>query len=239
MPAPHLLLIHGAFRGGWAWEPLQRELAALGTTSSAPTLTGCEPDSDRVGSIVSLQEWIDDVVTAIDAVSSSPAPVVLVAHSQAGLPVRAALELRAADVARVIYLDAAVPLDGDRGVDLNPPGVPSPPDDIDPALWIPARPVGIDQGFTDAALAAFVNERLVGTPIGPSLDRVTLRSAAAAAVVTDYAFFEATPPTYPCQMTRIRLDAAHGDYTVLTGPHDAPITAAPMVARYLVSAATS
>ena len=41
------------------------------------------------------------------------------------------------------------------------------------------------------------------------------------------------------QQVKRCLDAVHGDYTVLPGPHDAPITAAPMVARYLVSAATS
>jgi len=239
MPVPHLVLVHGAFRGGWAWEPLQGELDAHGITSSAPTLTGCEPDSDRVGGLVSLQEWIDDVIAAIDEASTTAAPIVVVAHSQAGLPVRAALESRAQAVARVIYLDAAVPRDGERGIDLNPPGVPSPPDDIDPALWIPARLVGPEQGFTDEAIAAFVNDRLVGTPIGPSLDQVILRSAAAASVAAHYAFFDATPPTYPCQVTRGRLDAAHGSYTMLPGPHDAPITAAPMVASYLVRTAHS
>jgi hypothetical protein len=87
MPAPHLVLIHGAFRGGWVWEPLQRELEALGITSSAPTLTGCEPASARVGSVVPLKEWTTDVVSAIDVAATDGASVVVVAHSQAGLPV--------------------------------------------------------------------------------------------------------------------------------------------------------
>ncbi|MEI7647078.1 MAG: alpha/beta fold hydrolase, partial [Actinomycetes bacterium] len=113
------VLVHGAFRGGWAWDQLAPLLTSAGHTVITPTLTGCEPHSDRVGSAIGLGEWVTDVVSAID---SQDEPVVLVAHSQAGLVCRCVLELRAEKVLRVVYLDAAVPRNGERGVDLNPPG---------------------------------------------------------------------------------------------------------------------
>jgi pimeloyl-ACP methyl ester carboxylesterase len=229
------VLVHGAFRGGWAWDLVRRELDEAGIASSAPTLTGCEPSSPRVGTHVRLQEWVDDVIGAVTAAAATGTRVILVAHSQAGLPVRAALETCWPSVAAVVYLDAAVPRDGERGVDLNPPGVPSPPGDLDPALWIPARAVGPEQGFDDPALAAFVNERLVPTPLGPSLDAVRLTNVEAAATASTFVFFDATPPSYPCTLTRLRLDEEATPYTVLPGGHDAPVTAAAMVAGHLVA----
>jgi|GEM_PF-1202636 len=229
------VLVHGAFRGGWAWEPLTQALSDADCSCLAPTLTGCEPSSTRVGTHVRLHEWVDDVSAEIEQACRKSDRVVVVAHSQAGLPVRAALEQWWPSVAHVVYLDAAVPRNGERGVDLNPPGVPSPPDDIDPTLWIPARPVGPDQGFSDPLIAAFVNERLVPTPVGPSLDPVSLTCAEAEQVASTYVFFSATPVTYPCQLTKQRLDGAGSPYIVIESAHDAPLTSTQKIADLLLS----
>jgi pimeloyl-ACP methyl ester carboxylesterase len=227
-----VVLVHGAFRGGWAWEPVLQRLHGAGIAAVAPTLTGCEADSDRVGTRVHLAEWIDDVVAATDEVSPD-GDLLLVAHSQGGLVATAALD-RLGGRAAVLHLDAAVPADGERGVDLNPPGVPPPPPDLDPALWIPARPVGPDQGFTDEALAAFVNDRLAPTPVGPSLDPVSVSTAPN---FERYVFFADTPHTYPCWTTRARLDARGVRYTVMDGPHDAPLVRPDEVAAEIARAA--
>jgi len=182
-----------------------------------------------------LQEWVDDVIKAITQAAELGDGVILVAHSQAGLPVRAALEQLAAQVHHVVYLDAAVPENGERGVDLNPPGVARPPDDLDPALWLPPRPVGIDHGFTDPAIAAFVNERLVPTPVGPSLDPVMLTSELAATVPATYVFFSQTPATYPCRLTQTRLQQSGTAYQTLEAGHDAPLTDADDVVDLLLA----
>ena len=225
------VLVHGAFRGGWAWDQLAPLLTSAGHTVIAPTLTGCEPHSDRVGTAIGLGEWVADVVAAIDAQDE---PVVLVAHSQAGLVCRCVLEVRANNIARVVYLDAAVPRNGERGVDLNPPGSPAPPDNLDPAMSIPSRPVGTEQGFLDESLADFVNARLAPTPLGPSLEPVALENPAASDVPARYVFFSDTPTTFPCQLTRIRLDESGQPYEVMVGPHDSPLTNATTVAELLL-----
>ena len=225
------VLVHGAFRGGWAWDQLAPLLTSAGHTVIAPTLTGCEPHSDRVGTAIGLGEWVADVVAAIDAQDES---VILVAHSQAGLVCRCVLEVRAEKVSAVVYLDAAVPRNGERGVDLNPPGSPAPPENLDPAMSIPARPVGTEQGFLDPSLADFVNTRLVPTPLGPSLEPVVLENPAANDVPARYVFFSDTPPTFPCQLTRIRLDESGLPYEVMVGPHDSALTNATNVAELLL-----
>jgi pimeloyl-ACP methyl ester carboxylesterase len=225
------VLVHGAFRGGWAWDQLAPLLTSAGHTVIAPTLTGCESHSDRVGTAIGLGEWIADVVSAIDSQNES---VVLVAHSQAGLVCRCVLEVRSNNIASVVYLDAAVPRNGERGVDLNPPGSPAPPADLDPAMSIPARPVGTEQGFLDASLADFVNARLVPTPLGPSLEPVVLDNPAANDVPAHYVFFSDTPTTFPCQLTRLRLDDSDQRYEVIAGPHDSPLTNATKVAELLL-----
>jgi len=225
------VLVHGAFRGGWAWDELAPLLTSGGHTVIAPTLTGCEPNSDRVGTAIGLGEWIADVVSAIDAQDES---VVLVAHSQAGLVCRSVLEVRAEKISSVVYLDAAVPRNGERGVDLNPPGSPAPPENLDPAMSIPARPVGTEQGFLNTSLVDYVNARLVPTPLGPSLEPVALENPAANDVPTRYIFFSDTPATFPCQLTRMRLDESGQPYEVMVGPHDSPLTNATTVAELLL-----
>ena len=225
------VLVHGAFRGGWAWDQLAPLLTSAGHTVIAPPLTGCEPHSDRVGTAIGLGEWVADVVAAIDAQDES---VILVAHSQAGLVCRCVLEVRAEKVSAVVYLDAVVPRNGERGVDLNPPGSPAPPENLDPAMSIPARPVGTEQGFLDPSLADFVNTRLVPTPLGPSLEPVMLENPAANDVAARYVFFSDTPPTFPCQLTRIRLDESGLPYEVMVGPHDSALTNATNVAELLL-----
>ena len=225
------VLVHGAFRGGWAWDQLAPLLTSAGHTVIAPTLTGCEPHSDRVGTAIGLGEWVADVVAAIDAQDES---VILVAHSQAGLVCRCVLEVRAEKVSAVVYLDAALPRNGERGVDLNPPGSPAPPENLDPTMSIPARPVGTEQGFLDPSLADFVNTRLVPTPLGPSLEPVVLENPAANDVPARYVFFSDTPPTFPCQLTRIRLDESGLPYEVMVGPHDSALPTATPVAELLL-----
>jgi pimeloyl-ACP methyl ester carboxylesterase len=228
-----VVLVHGAFRGGWSWDRVLPLLAERGIDAVAPTLTGCTPGNERVGTRVRLSEWIDDVVSAADDGGREDA-VILVGHSQGGIVTTGAAERLAHRQVTLVHLDAPVPLDGQRGIDLNPPGVPAPPDDLDPALWLPARPVGPEQGFVDDSLQQFVNERLVPTPLGPSLDRVSRQRTNVREV---FAFCSRTPPTYPCWSTRFRLDAQGVGYAVLDSDHDVPLLD-PSVVAHLVAQAT-
>jgi pimeloyl-ACP methyl ester carboxylesterase len=95
-------LVHGGWHSGWCWQLVQAELAARGHTSVAPDLPITDPAAGAVA-------YADVVVAALPA-----EPVVLVAHSLAGLV--APLVAAAAPVRRVVYLAAMLPEPG-RSVD--------------------------------------------------------------------------------------------------------------------------
>jgi pimeloyl-ACP methyl ester carboxylesterase len=91
-------LVHGAWHGGWCWQPLRAELAARGHTSVAPDLPITDPAAGAVA-------YADAVLAALPA-----AEVVLVAHSLAGLV--APLVAAAAPVRRLVHLAAMLPEPG-------------------------------------------------------------------------------------------------------------------------------
>lgn len=210
------VLVHGAFRGGWAWDRVRPLLEAAGHEVRTPTLSA---------SATGLDTWVDEVaadVTAGDAV--------LVGHSQGGVVVRE-VALRLPDrVRHVVYVDAAVPDAGERAVDLgaSPPQLPPRETVIPPRALEPA-------GDLDAATAAWMNERLGPVPLAPSLDPA---SPGEPAVATTYAFCTDTPPAYPCGTTRSRLDERGTPYVWVEAGHDAPLTRPEAVAELLLGAAT-
>lgn len=74
-----LLLVHGAFHGGWCWDRLIPELAARGLDARAVDLPFTTPEADR-----------ETVAAAIDSLAASGEPVVAVGHSFGGAGLTAA-----------------------------------------------------------------------------------------------------------------------------------------------------
>ena len=145
-----------------------------------------------------LDSWVDDLAALV--LAEDLRDVVLVGHSQGGL-VTTALAARLPERLRcVVHLDAAVPRPGERAVDLL--GAPA----VDPArdLVVPPRPLVAGDDL-DERTAAWMNARLRGTPVAPSLDPVP---AVPAEVPQVFAFCAGTPAGYPSRVTRDRRAAA-------------------------------
>jgi pimeloyl-ACP methyl ester carboxylesterase len=102
--------VHGAWHGGWCWERVRTLLEASGADVHTPTLTGLGDRADLVSPDISLETHIADIVDILEDEDLSD--VVLVGHSYSGMVVTAVADRAAARVARVIYLDAIVPRDG-------------------------------------------------------------------------------------------------------------------------------
>jgi len=80
---PRVLLIHGAFCGGWAFDRFRRRLEAAGWDCLAPDLPGHGPGSDPNDvARLSMSDYASAVRTLIDA---EPCPPILVGHSMGGL----------------------------------------------------------------------------------------------------------------------------------------------------------
>lgn len=107
---PSFILIHGAWHGGWAWDPVAERLRSGGFAVVAPTLVGLGERAAEVTPGTCLSDHVGQVVGEIDAVAG---PVVLVGHSYGGMVIAGAASRRPERVVRLVYLDALVPADGE------------------------------------------------------------------------------------------------------------------------------
>lgn len=153
-----LLLVHGAWCGGWVWEPVVEVLAGRGVAVEViEQLPSAGSDAAELGD---LQADVDCVRARLDALGDS---VVVCGHSYAGVVMT---ELaRQPGIVRSIYLSAFWPAEGQSLLELVGG---RPPD------WIVARDDGslaitddaarahqILFGDLDADRAASAHERLV------------------------------------------------------------------------------
>lgn len=86
---PPVLMIHGAFCGGWCFDGFRDAFEDAGHVVAAPDLPG-RGEGDRVAGL-SLTDFSDAVIRAVDA---CPAPPVLLGHSMGGLVVQLAAAKR-------------------------------------------------------------------------------------------------------------------------------------------------
>lgn len=108
------VLVHGSWMGAAGWEPVADRLRAEGAEVAVPELPAHGEDPAPPGD-ATLAGYIDRVASAIDGADR---PVVLVGHSMGGVVVSAAADQRADRVARVIYVAAYLPQDGQSLFDL-------------------------------------------------------------------------------------------------------------------------
>lgn len=113
------VLVHGAWHGGWCWRKVRALLEAAGADVHTPTLTGLGDRAHLASPDIGLETHIADVIGLLDAEDLSG--VVLVGHSYAGMVVTGVADRAAKRIARLVYLDAVVPGDGQCLYDRAPP----------------------------------------------------------------------------------------------------------------------
>ncbi|MGW3964560.1 alpha/beta hydrolase [Amycolatopsis sp. NPDC005003] len=112
------VLVHGAWHTGQAWARVVPRLAASGRPVFTPTLTGYGETRHLLTPDVGLRTHTADVVRLL--VEADLHDVVLVGHSYAGLVISAVANEVPERIARLVYLDAMVPVDGENGLDVMP-----------------------------------------------------------------------------------------------------------------------
>jgi pimeloyl-ACP methyl ester carboxylesterase len=218
-----IVLLHGAFRGGWCWRDVVPLLEAAGHDVYAPTLTGCEPDlapEDRPE--VSMRTWADDVQRLM--IDADLHDVVLVGHSQGGVVALATAGVDAGRIGQLVLLDAPVPDYGQSAAEVLPAELraawgPTPA----PESWLDPRPVGGPEWDGRDELAAWVNERLAPNPARPGYEPLELIDPAAMSLPRTYLFCSRTPAMFPPTISRANLEAAGVPITVVEGAHDLPL----------------
>jgi len=116
---PPIVLVHGAWLGGWVWKDVVPRLQAAGYPVFAPTLTGLGERAHLASPDVNLDTHIQDIVNVIWY--EDLRAVRLVGHSYAGMVISGVAERVPERLAQLIYLDAFVPRDGQTVHDIVPP----------------------------------------------------------------------------------------------------------------------
>jgi len=114
-----VVLVHGAFQGGWVWDEVADELRSLGWRVHAPTLSGCGYLGRRMRLDTGLADWVDDVAEYIRLHTTGA--VVLAGTSFAGLICGAVIMREPLRVCRGVFIDAVLPLSRHSFVDLAGP----------------------------------------------------------------------------------------------------------------------
>ncbi len=115
------VLVHGAWQGGWAWDRVVPLLRARGHDVHTPTLTGVGDRAHLISPRIGLETHIDDVVATIQ--SQRLTEVILVGHSYAGQVISGVASALPGALARLVYLDAFVPNDGESATEQQPEAI--------------------------------------------------------------------------------------------------------------------
>jgi pimeloyl-ACP methyl ester carboxylesterase len=110
------VLVPGAWLGGWCWRDVETCLRAAGHEVVSATLTGLGERAHLLSREIGLTTHVSDVVGLLRF--RDLREVVLVGHSYGGTVITAAAEQMPDRIARLVYLDASVPLDGQSNNDV-------------------------------------------------------------------------------------------------------------------------
>ena len=110
------LLVHGGWHGGWCWKKVTPLLQAAGHQVFTPTLTGLGERAHLLTPEIDLNTHVQDILGVLEYEDLQE--VILVGHSYGGMIITAVADQAAPRIARLVYLDAFVPEDGQALVDL-------------------------------------------------------------------------------------------------------------------------
>jgi pimeloyl-ACP methyl ester carboxylesterase len=151
------VVVAGAWLGAWAWDEVVPELREAGHEVHALTLSGL---AERQDVPAGQQTHVQDIVDEVERLDLRD--VVLVGHSYAGVPVGQAAELIGDRLARVVFVDSNVPVDGKSFLDSFPSGHIRKSLDESGGVWPSLDPADYaGQDLTDEQIARIVTD---GTP---------------------------------------------------------------------------
>jgi pimeloyl-ACP methyl ester carboxylesterase len=183
------VLVHGGGHGGWCYQPVARLLQAEGHTVYAPTLTGLGERSHLLSTDIDLDLHIRDVVAVLHY--EDLRDVVLVGHSYGGMVITGIADRAADRIGKLVYLDAANPVNGQSLVDVAGPVIESVRpmgevvDGVELVL-LPAPGAGAFYGVTDPDVVAWMDERLTGHPWACFSQELELRNEDALWAIPQY-----------------------------------------------------
>lgn len=229
-----IVLVHGAWHGGWCYQRVVPILTAAGHRVYAPTLTGLGERSHLLSKSVNLETHTEDIVNLI--LWEDLQDVVLVGHSYGGAVISAAIEQVAPRIASAVFLDAFMPQSGESIADLSPTAqgkmremeangtVGIPP--------IPARAIAVNERDQ-----AWVDAKCTPQPLQTFLDRPSLTGARERVPRKLYVRAAGyAGPTFEAALERLQADTTWTTHSLSCG-HDMMIDQPRQTADLILRAA--
>jgi pimeloyl-ACP methyl ester carboxylesterase len=113
--ATNFALLHGGAQGSWVWDDVIGELSASGDCI-ALDVPGCGHKRERDTSGIEFDDIVAELIGDIEAAGMRD--VVLVGHSQAGMPMPRMAEDAPAMFSRLVYVTCSAPPPGTNVLDL-------------------------------------------------------------------------------------------------------------------------
>lgn len=232
-PRTIFVLVHGAWHGGWCWDLVRHGLEQRGHKIFTPTLTGLGSRVSEMGPDVGLRTHIDDVVELLE--TGDLRDVILVGHSYGGMVITGAADRASERIRHMVYLDAALPEDGQSMVSYGPPKSEAElaatitqlralaPDGL-AMLPLPPELLGVP---TDHPLYDWLKTRLTPHPLKSWLDPITLDHGGATDLLRTYIHcIEPVLPQsgFPYIAAQVQKNPEWQYFELKTG-HDAMVTA--------------
>jgi pimeloyl-ACP methyl ester carboxylesterase len=161
------VLVHGGGHGGWCYQRVARILQEHGHVVYTPTLTGLGERAHLLDDTVDLDRHIEDIVAVLHY--EDLRDVILVGHSYGGMVITGVADRSPDRIGRLVYLDAANPVNGQSLVDVAGPVIESVRpfgeivDGIELVL-LPGPDAGLLYGITDPQDLTWMAERLTPHP---------------------------------------------------------------------------
>jgi pimeloyl-ACP methyl ester carboxylesterase len=110
------VLLHGAYQGGWIWQPVTARLNAAGHTVYAPSLDGCAERRHTLRPGITTETQAAEIVDLL--AFEDLHDVVMVGTSCGGMVLCRAAELARDRIARVVFADALALFNGEKVGDI-------------------------------------------------------------------------------------------------------------------------
>lgn len=111
-----IVLVHGAWHGGWCYRDTAKALRAKGHDVFTPTHTGVGSQYHLSAEAITLETHVRDVLGCIEAEELSD--VILCGHSYGGMVITCVADRIPERIRSIVYIDAFVPEHGESLVDL-------------------------------------------------------------------------------------------------------------------------
>jgi pimeloyl-ACP methyl ester carboxylesterase len=167
-----IVLIHGAYQGGWIWQRVVRRLTADGHTVFAPSLDGCAERRHALRPGITTETHGTEIAELL--FFEDLHDVVLVGTSSGGMVVCKAAVLARERIGRLVFADALALFDGE-----SIPDIVKRPTAVTTDLTTgPSRKDAAGRMFAslDDATKAWALERYTPHPVAAMRDKVNLPS---------------------------------------------------------------